>query len=177
MRSVGGRAVALGTLIVLAVAGVVVTVVAARRSEPGRSVVVVARGGAPTTVEPGLAMASARAGVHSAAVVRRLGGCARCSVDEVALAAPVRATVGGRAQTVSTAVRLVIRGRFVVRALSADVIVDGRRIGAGLESRDLDSIGVLLFDRSVLHDGATVAYAYGSEAPIVVGKLSMGGSR
>ena len=71
----------------------------------------------------------------------------------------------------------MIRGQFVVRALSADVIIDGRRIGAGLESRNLDSIGVLVFDRSVLHDGATVAYAYGAETPTVIGKLSMGGSR
>ena len=58
----------------------------------------------------------------------------------------------------------VIGGPFPVRALPPVLWIDGVVLGIGHESEDLTEISTIVFDRSLLRDGGTLALSYGFSA-------------
>jgi hypothetical protein len=82
-------------------------------------------------------------------------------IEDVPLDAPTTVVVGGQAQQASSVLRISISGAFQVRDAAAIVSVNSRPLGVGLESTDLSTLVAFTFDRSVLANGATLAYAYG----------------
>ena len=84
-------------------------------------------------------------------------------VEEVQLPGPTtftRLTVG-RNITVDKVWRVIISGGpFEVRATSVDLYLDGNGITSGGESPDLTEVIFLVFDRSLLQEGATIAISY-----------------
>ena len=87
-------------------------------------------------------------------------------IERVALRNPIIAEVDGRPTQISKAWRLTITGGpFRVRNAPAMIWIDDRMIGMGLESPDLKSISVLVFDDALLRNGASIALSYGEKDP------------
>ncbi|HEY6333131.1 MAG TPA: hypothetical protein VI756_27660 [Blastocatellia bacterium] len=87
-------------------------------------------------------------------------------IEEVTLREPIRAEVDRIATQIDKAWKVsVTGGPFRVRDAAAVIWIDGKLIGFGLESQDLKSISVLVFDRSLLRNGATIALSYGENDP------------
>jgi hypothetical protein len=96
------------------------------------------------------------AGQHQVATYR---------VEELALPSPVAVTIAGQAVTVGRAWRVaVIGGPFPVRALPPVLWIDGVMLGIGHENEDLTEISTIVFDRSLLRDGGTLALSFGFSA-------------
>lgn len=115
----------------------------------------------PPAPEPAVA-----AEVRTAAAGKVLAHGKGVVVDEVAVverARPVR--------------RLTVSAAFEVRALDYVLLVDGKPVGRGLLTENLDAARAVLPEDVQLKPGATVTYRYGDEAPVTVGTLTMGGPR
>jgi hypothetical protein len=82
-------------------------------------------------------------------------------IEDVPLDAPTTVLVGGQTQQASSVLRITISGAFQVRDAAAIVSVNSRPLGVGTESSDLSKLVAFTFDRSVLTNGATLAYSYG----------------
>lgn len=110
--------------------------------------------------------AAVAASVQSAPAGKVLAHGKGLVVDEVA--------VGERAKPVR---RLTVSGAFEVRALDYVVLLDGKPVGRGQLSENLDAVRVALPEDTQLNNGGTVTYQYGSEEPVTVGALTLGGPR
>ena len=83
-------------------------------------------------------------------------------VEALALAQPISITRNQRAQQVSKAWRITIRGGpFQIGALGYVIWIDDTPLGFARENWDLSEISAVIFDCSVLRDGATIAVSYG----------------
>ena len=83
-------------------------------------------------------------------------------IDELALPAPIAAEVDGKEATIDKAWRVtIIGGPFTVGDAPAVIWIDDQPVGFGQESRDLDSISTIIFDRSLIKSGARLALSYG----------------
>ncbi len=88
-------------------------------------------------------------------------------LEELQLARPVRAEIAGQSREVNRGWRLtVIGGPFTVRAMPAMIWIAGKLAGYGVESTDLQKISVVIFDRSLLQEGAVIALSYGERDPL-----------
>lgn len=84
------------------------------------------------------------------------------TVDELGLEKAVRVKINGKQVTTSKAYRITLKGGpFQVRAMPATLHIDGKLVGLGVESPNLDSITFVTFDRSLLDEGATIKFGYG----------------
>jgi hypothetical protein len=83
-------------------------------------------------------------------------------VEEVVLPQATKVEIAGQEATVHTALRVTITGGpFPVGALPLVVWINNTKLGFGQPSPDLSTITAVTFDRSLLHDGATLAISYG----------------
>jgi hypothetical protein len=101
-------------------------------------------------------------------------------VEELTLPQKVEVESGGRSIQVDKAWRVTILGSFQVRALPPVIWIDDFSLGHGAENEQLSEISVIIFDRSLLRQGATIALSYGEskDARIELAeKLSLFGSR
>lgn len=82
-------------------------------------------------------------------------------VEELDLAEPVQAELRGQEVEVQKAWRItVIGGPFEVRALPTTLRIDKTTL-VGAESPQLDKITFIVFDRSLLTEGATLTLSHG----------------
>jgi hypothetical protein len=85
------------------------------------------------------------------------------SVEELTLAEPVEAEIGGQTRIVNRAWRVnVFGGPFPVRAMVPMIWVDRTLLGYGYESDDMKKLSVIVFDKSLLRNGGTIAVSYGT---------------
>ncbi len=72
--------------------------------------------------------------------------------------------MNGKPQAVSTAWRLTVTGEgFTVRDIPPAIYLASTLVGYGQENEDLTQIAVILFDRSLLREGAAIALSYGED--------------
>lgn len=87
-------------------------------------------------------------------------------IEEITLANPLHAEIDGRPAQVEEAWRISITGGpFRVRNAAPMIWIDDTLIGIGLESPDLKSISVVVFDRSLIKNGSSVSLSYGENDP------------
>ena len=85
-------------------------------------------------------------------------------IEEVTPPSPVQAVADGRAMLLEKVWRITITGGpFDLRDAPAVIWVDDEPVGVGVESPDLKSISTIIYDRSLLKAGASVALSYGSD--------------
>ncbi len=85
-------------------------------------------------------------------------------VEEVALPKAVEVEVRGRNETVQSVILLTIRGGpFPVRALPPVIWIDDVAFEHVQESQDLRELSTVIYDPSVLREGATISVSYGSD--------------
>ena len=83
-------------------------------------------------------------------------------VEALTLAQPMTITSDQRTQEVSKAWRITIQGGpFRVGDLGYVIWIDDTPLGFAQENRDLSEVSAIIFDPSVLRDGATIAVSYG----------------
>lgn len=84
-------------------------------------------------------------------------------VEELQLPRSVKTKVGGREVESDKAWRITLTGgSFQVRAMPPALFIDGVLVGYGVENSDLTAITFVTLDRSLLREGATLAFAYGN---------------
>ena len=87
-------------------------------------------------------------------------------IEEVALRNPISVEIDGLPAQMNKAWRLTITGGpFRVRDATAIIWIDGKPVGFGTYSPDLNSISVLIFDETLLHNGSTIELGYGARDP------------
>lgn len=87
-------------------------------------------------------------------------------LEELNLPRPLRAEISGQSAETNRVWRLsVTGGPFVVRAMPALIWIDDTLVGVGVESPDLTRVSVIIFDRTLLREGATISVAYGEHDP------------
>jgi hypothetical protein len=97
------------------------------------------------------------------------------TVDDVALRSSVRAHTRSGMRTVSIARRITISGGpFPYGDARVLVLVNGRSVGEGQVAHRGHALTVVVFDASLVHDGAVIGYQIGSRAPVTVGTLRTG---
>jgi len=83
-------------------------------------------------------------------------------VEEISLQKNVAVEMQGKLVNVDRAWRITVTGGpFPVRALPAVIWIGDVPIGDGVENERLTEISVLVFDRSLLREGAAIALSYG----------------
>ena len=84
-------------------------------------------------------------------------------IEEVRLARPMTAQIGGRQQTTNRAFRVIILGDgFPVRNEQAMVWAGDNLIGKAQESRDQTEVVAVTFDSGLIPEGATLAFSFGA---------------
>jgi len=87
-------------------------------------------------------------------------------IEEVALRNPIRAEIDGQPAQINRAWRFTITGGpFRMRDAAAIIWIDDKPVGFGIEGPHLDSISVLVFDRTLMRNGASIALSYGENDP------------
>lgn len=87
-------------------------------------------------------------------------------LEEVTLPQPFQAQVNGVEQQVRTAYRFTVTGGpFRVRSLPPVLWVDGEPFIQVQESEDLSALVTIVFNRSLLQEGASITISYGLEDP------------
>jgi hypothetical protein len=82
-------------------------------------------------------------------------------IEEVTLRNPVRAEADGLPTQIDKAWRVTITGGpFRVRDAAAIIWIDDKPVGFGLEGPDLKSMSVVIFDESLLRNGASISLSY-----------------
>jgi hypothetical protein len=82
-------------------------------------------------------------------------------VEEVKLPHSVKVEIRGRKKRVTHAYRVTIYGGpFHLGALAYFVGIGDELVGIGIEQAKLDAVTAVTFDRSLLHDGATLSISY-----------------
>lgn len=85
-------------------------------------------------------------------------------VEEVALPRVTEVELRGRRVAVTKAFRVTITGGpFAVRALPPVVWLDDVALGYGVESEDLTEITAVVYDESLLREGASIYLSYGDK--------------
>ena len=83
-------------------------------------------------------------------------------VEEISLPKSVPVEREGKLVNVDRAWRVTVTGGpFPVRALPAMIWIGEVAIGNGVENEQLSEVSVLVFDRSLLREGAAIALSYG----------------
>ena len=83
-------------------------------------------------------------------------------VEEIQLPRSMTVEVQGRQSVVNKAWRLTVNGGpFPVRALPAVVWIDDQIAGNGIENDTLSQITAIIFDPSLIREGAVVSISYG----------------
>jgi len=101
----------------------------------------------------------------------------RYTVEELKLDEPVEAEIGGKKTEVYQAYRItVFGGPFTIRALPLVLTIDDKTTLVGILSGKPDKATFILYDGSLLHDGATLAVGY-DELVELTDKLSLGKAR
>lgn len=102
-------------------------------------------------------------------------------LESVQLPKPVTTEIEGIMALTSRAWRLTVKGGpFPVRAMPAIVWLDDKVVGLGVESPDLMSVSVIIFNRNALREGAAIAVSYGvtdDSRSELAEKLSIGSLR
>ena len=102
----------------------------------------------------------------------------RYTVEELKLDEPIEAEVGGKKTEVYQVYRItVFGGPFDVRAMPFVLKIDDKTTLNGVEAPKLDKVIFILYDRSLLRDGATFAVGYGVANTELTDKLSLGEKR
>ena len=92
-------------------------------------------------------------------------------IEELQLPQKAKAQVGGQEIETDTAWRITLRGGpFPLRAMPATLFIDGAFVGHGVESPDLKAVTFIVFDKSSLREGATLAFSYGR---VAIGEVEM----
>lgn len=85
-------------------------------------------------------------------------------VEKVALPRAMEVEVRGQKIQATHAFRVTLTGGpFPVRALPPVIWIDDTPIGYGVESEDLDAITAVMFDPTLLEEGATLYLSYGDK--------------
>lgn len=102
-------------------------------------------------------------------------------LEAVQLPKPVTTQIDGIMSATRRAWRLTVKGGpFPVRAMPAIVWLDDAVVGLGVESPDLMSVSVIIFNRNALREGAAIAVSYGvadDSRSELAEKLSIGSLR
>ena len=99
-------------------------------------------------------------------------------IEELTLAPNTRVEVNGTTIQASTAWRVVIVGTtFQVRALPPIVSIDSTNLPPAQESVDLVEIAAITFDKSLIHNNATIALSYGAERTVLPERVKLGNAR
>lgn len=102
----------------------------------------------------------------------------RFTVEELQLDEPVEVEIEGKKTEVYQAFRItVFGGPFQIRAMAPLLHIDDKPPLVGVESRDLDSVTFILYDRSLLREGATLTVGYGTANIELTDKLRLGEKR
>jgi hypothetical protein len=105
----------------------------------------------------------------------------RYRVEELSLPQRVSVELRGKTVEVDKAWRVtIIGGPFPVRALPPVIWVDDFQLGYGAENEQLSEISTVIFDRSLLREGATISLSYGEDKSArmeLPEKLSLVGTR
>jgi hypothetical protein len=102
----------------------------------------------------------------------------RYTVEELKLDEPIEAEVGGKKTEVYQAYRItVFGGPFAVRAMALLLAIDDKITLVGIEGRQLDRVTFVLYDGSLLREGATFTAGYGAGNIELTDKLSLGEKR
>ena len=102
----------------------------------------------------------------------------RFTVEELQLDEPVEVEIEGKKTEVYQAFRItVFGGPFQMRAMALLLHIDDKPPLVGVESRDLNSVTFILYDRSLLREGATLTVGYGAGNIELTDKLRLGEKR
>lgn len=102
----------------------------------------------------------------------------RYTVEELQLDESVEAEIEGKKTEVYQAYRItVFGGPFDVRAMPLVLVIDDKTTLFGVQGRNLDKATFLLYDRSLLREGATLAVGYGTASIELTDKLRLGEKR
>ena len=102
----------------------------------------------------------------------------RFTVEELQLDEPIETEIGGKKTEVYQAYRItVFGGPFEVRAMPLAVIIDDKTTLFGLQNPKLDQATFILYDRSLLREGGTLAIGYGGATIELTDKLRLGEKR
>ena len=99
----------------------------------------------------------------------------RYTVEELKLAEPIEAEIGGKKTEVYKVYRItVFGGPFPIRAMSLLLQIDDKTTLTGVEGRNLDKVTFILYDGSLLREGATLTVGYGAAGiELTIDKLSL----
>ncbi|MGH9936724.1 MAG: hypothetical protein ACREAM_10795 [Blastocatellia bacterium] len=87
-------------------------------------------------------------------------------LEEVTLPQPFQAQVNGVARQMRIAYRFTVTGGpFRVRSLPPVLWIDGEPFIQVQESEDLSALVTIVFNRSILQEGASITVSYGLEDP------------
>jgi hypothetical protein len=87
-------------------------------------------------------------------------------LEELNPARPLQAEIDGQKTELRQAWRLTITGGpFEIRNMPAMIWIGDTLVGVGVESPDLARLSVIIFDRSLLREGATLSVSYGEGDP------------
>jgi len=102
-------------------------------------------------------------------------------VEELSLPQSVSVELHGKAVEVDKAWRVtIIGGPFQVRALPPVIWIDDVPLGYGAENEQLSEISTVIFDRSLLREGAAISLSYGESKNArmeLPEKLTLAGTR
>ena len=99
----------------------------------------------------------------------------RYTVEELKLDEPIEAEIGGKKTEVYQAYRItVVGGPFQIRAMALLLAIDDKITLVGVESRNADRVIFILYDRSLLREGATFTVGYGVGNIELTDKLRLG---
>ena len=99
------------------------------------------------------------------------------TVEELQLDDPVEAEIDGKKTEVYQAYRItVFGGPFDLRAMPLVLMIDDTRL-IGLQAPKLDKATFILYDRSLLRDGATLSVGFGGAEIELTDKLRIGEKR
>ena len=102
----------------------------------------------------------------------------RYTVEELKLDEPIEAEIGGKKTEVYQAYRItVVGGPFQIRAMALLLAIDDKITLVGVESRNIDRVTFILYDGSLLREGATFTVGYGVGNIELTDKLSLGEKR
>jgi hypothetical protein len=102
----------------------------------------------------------------------------RYTVEELKLDEPLEVEVGGKKTEVYQAYRItVFGGPFAVRAMALMLAIDDKITLVGMEGRQVDRVTFVLYDRSLLREGAKFTVGYGAGNIELTDKLSLGEKR
>lgn len=99
-------------------------------------------------------------------------------IEELTLAPQTQLVVDGTTIQASTAWRITIVGTsFQPRDLPGIISIDSTDLRPAQESTALNEISAITFDKSLIHDGATIALSYGQDRTQLPERVKLGSAR